>query len=88
MKISIKSFGPEITSLIDRERVVEIEPGSSVDDLILKLEEYIKAEHGRTVKILESTFTILINGCNLEALMERVLKNGDMVTILSPIGGG
>ena len=88
MKISIKSFGPEITSLLNREKLVEVEPGSSVDDLIRKLEEYIKAEHKRTVKILESPFTILINGCNLETLMERVLKKGDIVTILSPIGGG
>lgn len=88
MKISIKSFGPEVTSLLDMEKVVEIEPGSSIDDLIRKLEEYIEEEHKRTVKILESPFTILINGCNLETLMERVLQKGDIVTILSPIGGG
>lgn len=88
MKITIKAFGPEITSLLERERIVEVEPGSSADDLVRRLEEEIRSEHGRTVSILGSSFTVLINGRNLEILEDRSLEDGDIVTILSPIGGG
>lgn len=87
MRITIKAFGPEITSLLAREKKVDIESGATADDLVRRLEEDIKAEHGRTVGILES-FTILINGRNLETLRDRALRDGDNVTILSPIGGG
>ncbi len=88
MRITIKAFGPEITSLLERERIVIVEPGSSADDLVRRLEEEIITEHGRTVSILGSSFTVLINGRNLEILEDRSLEDGDMVTILSPIGGG
>ena len=88
MKIIIKAFGPEITSLLAREKIVDFEPGSSADDLVRLLEEEIMTEHGRTVSILGSSFTVLINGRNLKALRDRALKDGDLVTILSPIGGG
>ena len=88
MRITIKAFGPEITSLLAREKTVDIESGATANDLVRRLEEEIKAEHGRTVGILESSFTILINGRNLEALRDRALRDGDNVTILSPIGGG
>ena len=88
MRITIKAFGPEITSLLAREKTVDIKSGATANDLVRRLEEEIKAEHGRTVGILESSFTILINGRNLEALRDRALRDGDNVTILSPIGGG
>ena len=88
MRITIKAFGPEITSLLAREKTVDIKSGATANDLVRRLEEEIKAEHGRNVGILESSFTILINGRNLEALRDRALRDGDNVTILSPIGGG
>lgn len=88
MKIRIKAFGPEITSLIAREKIVYVESGETVDDLFRRLEEEIKAEHRMTVKILESDFMILINGRNLETLRDRTLRDGDSLTVLSPIGGG
>lgn len=88
MKIIIKAFGPEITSLLAREKIVDFEPGSSADDLVRLLEEEIMTEHGRTVSILGSSFTVLINGRNLKALRDRALRDGDLVAILSPIGGG
>lgn len=88
MKILIKAFGPEITRLLERELVVDLDPGSTVDDLVMRLEEDIKARHGRTQSILGSDFTVLINGQHIDSLLERGLKDGDLVTILSPIGGG
>jgi len=88
LRITIKAFGPEITSLLAREKTVDIKSGATANDLVRRLEEEIKAEHGRNVGILESSFTILINGRNLEALRDRALRDGDNVTILSPIGGG
>jgi molybdopterin converting factor small subunit len=88
LKIIIKAFGPEITSLLAREKIVDFEPGSTADDLVSMLEEEILVEHGRTVSILGSSFTVLINGRNLKALRDRALRDGDLVAILSPIGGG
>ena len=88
MKIIIKAFGPEITSLLAREKIVDFEPGYSADDLVRMLEEEILVEHGKTVSILGSSFTVLINGRNLKALRDRALRDGDLVAILSPIGGG
>lgn len=88
MKIKIKAFGPEITSLIKRNKVMDFESDETVDDLFRRLEEEIKTEQGRTVKMLESDFTILINGRNIETLNDRTLRDGDSLTILSAIGGG
>jgi len=88
LKIIIKAFGPEITSLLAREKIVDFEPDSTADDLVRLLEEEIMTEHGRTVSILGSSFTVLINGRNLKALRDRALRDGDLVAILSPIGGG
>jgi molybdopterin converting factor small subunit len=88
LRITIRAFGPEITSLLSRKKTVDIESGATADDLVRRLEEEIEAEHGRIVGILESSFTILINGRNLEILRDRALRDGDNVTILSPIGGG
>jgi molybdopterin converting factor small subunit len=88
LKIRIKAFGPEITSLIERDKVVVFESDGTVDDLFRRLEEDIRAEHGRTVKMLESDFMILINGRNIETLSDRTLRDGDSLTILSAIGGG
>ena len=74
--------------MLERELVVDLDPGSTVDDLVIRLEEDIKARHGITQNILRSDFTVLVNGRHIDSLHERGLKDGDLVTILSPIGGG
>jgi len=88
LKIKIKAFGPEITSLIERDKVMDFESDETVDDLFRRLEEEIRVKHGRTVKMLNSDFTVLINGRNIETLSDRTLRDGDSLTILSAIGGG
>jgi sulfur carrier protein ThiS len=88
LRINIKAYGPEIASLISREKIIDIDPGSTVKDLISKLEEEIKPFRGRSIKYPESPFTILVNGRPLESFRDTLLNEGDVVTILSPIGGG
>lgn len=88
MKIVIKAFGPEVTSLLAREKILDMDPSSTIADLVRRLEEEIEGNHGRTVRMLESSFTILVNGSALRTQRGRSLKEGDVVTILSPIGGG
>ena len=88
MKIRITAFGPEITRLVEREQVIDLDPESTLEDLAQKLEGQIKDKHGWAPKLLRSNFTVLVNGRPSETLQDRVLKDGDVVAFLSPIGGG
>ena len=86
MKITVKAFGPETTKFLGRERIVEMNDNSNLDDLARKLEEEIKAQHNWTPTIL--SFSVLVNGRNVEANRDVRLRDGDTVIILAPIGGG
>jgi len=44
LKITIKDLGPEITSLIKRDKVIDSESDRTVDNLFRRLEEEIRAE--------------------------------------------
>jgi len=86
MKITVKAFGPETTKFLGREQIVEMNDNSNIDDLAKKLEAEITAQHNWTPTIL--SFSILVNGRNVEANRDVRLNDGDTVTILAPIGGG
>jgi molybdopterin converting factor small subunit len=73
---------------VKREQVIDLDPESTVEDLAQKLEEQIKAKHGWAPNLLRSSFTVLVNGKPSETLQDRILKDGDIVAFLSPIGGG
>ena len=88
MRITVKAFGPEITALIPRRKVMDIELGSTIDDLINLLEEEIEAKHGFDLLMLEAPTFILVNGQSHETIRQCVLNDDDVVTIISPIGGG
>lgn len=88
MRITVKAFGPEITTLVSRRKVIDVESGSTVDDLIHILEEEIRAEHGLDLLMLEAPLSILVNGRSHVASCQIVLEEDDVVTIISPIGGG
>lgn len=88
MRITVKAFGPEITTLVSRRKVIDVESGSTVDDLIHILEEEIRAEHGLDLLMLEAPLSILVNGRSHEVSRQIVLEEDDVVTIISPIGGG
>jgi molybdopterin converting factor small subunit len=88
MRITVKAFGPEITTLVSRIKVIDVESGSTVDDLIHILEEEIRAEHGLDLLMLEAPLSILVNGRRHEASCQKALEEDDVVTIISPIGGG
>ena len=87
MEIVVKAFGPEITDLIGRELVVKVTHNTTMNDLIKILDELIRGKHGLGKRNLRS-FSILLNGRNIQTVYDKVLRVGDTVTILSPIGGG
>lgn len=88
MRITVKAFGPEITSLLGREVVFNFESDAMVDDLIRALEKRIMEKGDPAQRMTGSGFTILVNGRCLETLGTSGLSEGDVVTIMSPIGGG
>lgn len=88
MRITVKAFGPEIRALIPRGKVMDIKLGSTVNDLINLLKEEIRAKHNFDLLMLEAPLFILVNGQSHETIRQNVLNDNDVVTIISPIGGG
>ena len=88
MKITVNAFGPEITGLMGREKIVDPTPGSTLGDLIRSLEEEVRTKHGWSQGFITSNFVILVNSLHVKTPNDRILKEGETVTILSPIGGG
>jgi molybdopterin converting factor small subunit len=88
MKVCVKIYGAELPQLLGRALQVEIESVSTLQDLISKLERKIKEKHGWTIKISSPNFNVLINRKRVHEFKNLILKKGDVITILSPIGGG
>ena len=88
MKVHVKIYGAELPQLLGRALQVEVEIASTLQDLISKLEREIKEKHGWTLKISSPNFYVLINHRRVHKFKNLILKKGDVITILSPIGGG
>ena len=88
MKVIVKAFGPEIVALVGRERIVELGSGATLDNLFKALEEEISMKHGWTQSLVGSSFSVMVNSRSVETPSRIELKDGDVVSILSPIGGG
>ena len=84
----MKAFGPEIVALVGRERMVELGSGATLDSLFKALEEEIRMKHGWAQSFVGSSFSVMVNSRSVEAPSRIELKEGDIVSILSPIGGG
>jgi molybdopterin converting factor small subunit len=87
LRVIVRAFGP-ILEIIGRIQEVELTSGSTLDDLVKKLESDEKVKNVKISKILSSNMTILVNGINFSTLKSLTLKAGDRVDILSPFGGG
>ncbi len=88
MKVSVKVYGAELPQLLGRVFTVEIETGSTLHDLIDKLERQIREKHGWAPRISSPNFNVLLNSKQAFTFKDETLYNGDIITILSPIGGG
>lgn len=88
MKVTVKAFGPEIVALVGRERMVELGSGATLDNLLKALEEETRMKHGWAQSLVGSNFTMRVNSHSVETPSRVELKEGDIVSILSPIGGG
>jgi len=94
MKVKLRFFTRlrEITN--KREEEIEVKKDTAVEDLLKLLEEkyglefkdYIRNKRGR----LRENLQYLINGKNVGSLQgfETKLKEGDIVAIIPPVGGG
>jgi len=88
LKVTVKAFGPEIVALVGRERMVELGSGATLDNLLKVLEEETRMKHRWAQSLVGSSFTVLVNSRSVETPSRVDLKEGDIVSILSPIGGG
>jgi molybdopterin converting factor small subunit len=88
MIVKIKSYGPEITRFLSREQYIELSKHSTLRDLFQYLENEIRNEHGWTPELMRSNFSILVNGSRVEFHDNLTLKDGDSISIISPVGGG
>jgi sulfur carrier protein ThiS len=88
LRVTVKAFGPEIVALVGRERMVELGAGATLNSLFRALEEEIRVKQGWAQSLVGSSFAVLVNGRSVEAPSSIGLKEGDIVSILSPIGGG
>ena len=77
MKIEVASTGLLHIEGLEKEGFVELEAGATVTDLLNIIK--IQQDHQRFV-------TAFVNG--EEKNRSAVLRNGDKVTLLLPIGGG
>ena len=86
MKVTVRVYGPDLTTFFERRQVVDVAARSTVDDLVRHLETNMRSIRGWSLNLLE--LTILVNGKNAEILKDRTLKEGGEITIISPYRGG
>lgn len=86
MKILIRAFGP-IMDVIGRSQEMILPSGSTLDDLIKKLEKENMSKNGGVI-VSSSNLIILVNGVNSKTVKNRILEEGDHVDLLSPFVGG
>ncbi|MGB9828114.1 MoaD/ThiS family protein [Thermosphaera chiliense] len=84
MPIEVKVFATLI-DLVGKRRLY-VEKADTVKELLDVLDE----QYPGFKKQLEGGYTILVNGLNIEHLngFETSLKDGDVVSIFPPAGGG
>jgi len=92
LKVTVRAFG-DLIKILGSEIVVELEPGSKIEDLALKLGEKAGKPTRDRIGDHDLTgpeFNVLLNGRNiltLEGLMTP-LKHGDIVALFPPLVGG
>ncbi len=94
MNIQIKFFAALREIVGKKAEFVELDGGVRVQDVIsylvetygTSLEQHLFDKQGK----LSTSYQLLINGINISTLegLETLLKEGDTLAILPPVGGG
>ena len=88
MKVSVRIFG-DLRKVLGHRREVILAAGSTVSDLLERLDSGERSV-GLLEKFKSSAVYILLDGLNVELLdgVDTALKDGGVVSILPPAGGG
>ena len=88
MKVSVRIFG-DLRKVLGHRREVTLPAGSTVSDLLERLDSG-ESSVGLLEKFKSSAVYILLDGLNVELLdgIDTALKDGGVVSILPPAGGG
>ena len=93
MRVSVKYFGPVYEATGVREEQVHLPEKSNIEELLVllderygKLHDYLFNEEGEFIDYL----SISVNGVYISSMkkFDTVLKDGDMIFLMPPIGGG
>ena len=92
MKIKVRAFG-DLMALLGSETVVELETNAKLKDLVSKLAEKIGGSRKGFLgqyDVVGADLVVLVNGRSIYALkkLETSLRDGDIVALLPPAGGG
>lgn len=92
LRVLVRAFG-DLIDIVGRERILDLEAGSKLQDLILRLPQ--NAHNKRRDRVGHHAvgggdLVILVNGRSFNSLMklETPLGEGDIVTLLPPVRGG
>lgn len=95
MRVTVKFFTTlrEITG--KKEEAVELPESATLNDLLKKLSQkhgsaFSNYIYGKGIKRVDPSLQFLINGISASTLQDvgTKLKNGDIVAIIPPVGGG
>jgi molybdopterin converting factor small subunit len=91
LKVKIRVHG-NLKHKLGQDINLELNAGSTFKDLLIKLGGNIISETAyiHSIKMTETTLSVLINGRNIHALngIDTLLKEEDVITIIPVIIGG
>jgi molybdopterin synthase sulfur carrier subunit len=94
VKVKIKTMGPFIEELGFKEKEIEVQ-GNTIKDLIDRLKSlygksFIEKIVDESKNELKPFIKVLVNGIGIDTLsmLNTKLKDGDIVAIFPPVGGG
>lgn len=90
MLVRVRIFG-DLAKSLGKEMIVDLPSGSTVQDLIDELggkSKKLSAISGDDIP--KTDFIVLIGGLNVQFIkkFKTILKEGDVVSLLPPAGGG
>ena len=95
MKIKVRYFTTLRELAGNKEEEMEIKEGSALADLIEKIalnygEDALNYLYAEGTRVIDPSIQFLVNSVSVSNLqgLKTELKNGDVVAIIPPVGGG